>query len=92
MATFRQQIATNVLRVTRFRDLMKQVRAYRPNDDLDLIKKAYDFSLRYHTGQTRASGEPYLVHPLGVAQVLAEMKMDPVARPRAEAWPRRISC
>jgi guanosine-3',5'-bis(diphosphate) 3'-pyrophosphohydrolase len=79
MATFRQQIATNVLRVTRFRDLMKQVRAYRPNDDLDLIKKAYDFSLRYHTGQTRASGEPYLVHPLEVACVLAEIKLDTVA-------------
>jgi GTP pyrophosphokinase len=79
MATFRQQIATNVLRVTRFRDLMKQVRAYRPNDDLDLIKKAYDFSLRCHTGQTRASGEPYLVHPLEVACVLAEIKLDTVA-------------
>ena len=79
MATLRQQFATNVLRVTRFRDLMKQVRAYRPNDDLDLIKKAYEFSLRYHTGQTRASGEPYLVHPLEVACVLAEIKLDTVA-------------
>ncbi|HET7183352.1 MAG TPA: bifunctional (p)ppGpp synthetase/guanosine-3',5'-bis(diphosphate) 3'-pyrophosphohydrolase [Terriglobales bacterium] len=79
MATLRQQLATNVLRVTRFRDLMKQVRAYRPNDDLEVIKKAYDFSLRYHTGQTRASGEPYLVHPLEVACVLAEIKLDTVA-------------
>ncbi len=79
MATLRQQLATNVLRVTRFRDLMKQVRAYRPNDDLELIRRAYDFSLRYHTGQTRASGEPYLVHPLEVACVLAEIKLDTVA-------------
>src|SRR5512141_222288 len=79
MATLRQQLATNVLRVTRFRDLMNQVRAYRPNDDLDLIKKAYEFSLRYHTGQTRASGEPYLIHPLEVACVLAEIKLDPIA-------------
>ncbi|MGZ4824545.1 MAG: RelA/SpoT family protein [Terriglobales bacterium] len=79
MATLRQQLATNVLRVTRFRDLMKQVQAYRPNDDLEVIKKAYDFSLRYHTGQTRASGEPYLVHPLEVACVLAEIKLDTVA-------------
>ncbi len=79
MATLRQQLATNVLRVTRFRDLMKQVRAYRPNDDLEVIRKAYDFSLRYHTGQTRASGEPYLVHPLEVACVLAEIKLDTVA-------------
>src|SRR5437867_13385096 len=79
MATLRHQIATNVLTVTRFRDLLKRVEAYRPNDDLTLIRRAYDFSLRNHTGQSRASGEPYLVHPLEVAHVLAEMKLDPVA-------------
>jgi len=79
MATLRQQIATNVLTVTKFRDLMKRMQANRPTDDLDLVKKAYDYSLHVHSGQTRASGEPYLVHPLEVALVLAEMKMDPVA-------------
>src|SRR5215470_4209363 len=79
MATLRQQIATNVLTVTKFRDLIKGMQAYRPSDDLELVKKAYDYSLRVHAGQTRASGEPYLVHPLEVALVLAEMKMDPVA-------------
>jgi GTP pyrophosphokinase len=79
MATLRQQIATNVLRITRFRDLIKQVEAYRPNDDLTIIRKAYEFSLRHHRGQVRASGEPYLVHPLAVASVLAEIKLDPVA-------------
>jgi GTP diphosphokinase / guanosine-3',5'-bis(diphosphate) 3'-diphosphatase len=79
MATLRQQIATNVLTVTKFRDLMKRMQANRPTDDLELVKKAYDYSLHVHTGQTRASGEPYLVHPLEVALVLAEMKMDPVA-------------
>ena len=79
MAALRQQIATNVLRVTRFRDLLNAVRAYRPNDDLALIRKAYDYSLQYHTGQQRASGEPYLVHPLEVACMLAEIKMDPIA-------------
>src|SRR5450631_1960547 len=79
MATFRQQIATNVLTVTRFRDLLRKIRAYRPNDDLTLVKKAYDFSLRHHQGQTRASGEPYLVHPLEVATVLAEMRLDTTA-------------
>ena len=51
----------------------------RPQDDLSIVKKAYDYSLKHHEGQTRASGEPYLVHPLEVALVLAEMKMDPVA-------------
>jgi GTP diphosphokinase / guanosine-3',5'-bis(diphosphate) 3'-diphosphatase len=79
MATLRQQIATNVLSVTKFRDLMKRMQANRPTDDLEIVKKAYDYSLRVHTGQSRASGEPYLVHPLEVALVLAEMKMDPVA-------------
>ena len=83
MATLRQQIATNVLTVTRFRDLMKTLRANRPNDDLEIIKKAYEYSQRIHAGQSRASGEPYLVHPLEVACVLAEMKMDPVAIPQA---------
>src|SRR5919204_5742422 len=79
MATLRHQIATNVLTVTRFRDLLKTVQAYRPNDDLTIIRRAYDLSLRHHTGQSRASGEPYLVHPLEVAHVLAEMKLDPIA-------------
>ena len=79
MATLRQQIATNVLTVTRFRELMKKLRENRPNDDLDLVKKAYDFSQRHHAGQSRASGEPYLVHPLEVANVLADMQMDPVS-------------
>src|SRR6516164_4394636 len=57
MATFGQQIRTNVLTVTRFRDLLRKIRLYRPNDDLGLVKKAYEFSLHHHQGQKRASGE-----------------------------------
>src|ERR1700757_2942360 len=79
MATLRQQIATTALTLTKFRDLMKRMQEYRPQDDLTIVKKAYDYSLKNHEGQTRASGEPYLVHPLEVALVLAEMKMDPIA-------------
>ncbi|HEY6937927.1 MAG TPA: bifunctional (p)ppGpp synthetase/guanosine-3',5'-bis(diphosphate) 3'-pyrophosphohydrolase, partial [Terriglobales bacterium] len=79
MATLRHQIATNVLTVTRFRELLRRIRSYRPNDDLGLIRRAYNYSLLHHTGQQRASGEPYLVHPLEVACVLAEMKLDPIA-------------
>ncbi|HZQ96379.1 MAG TPA: bifunctional (p)ppGpp synthetase/guanosine-3',5'-bis(diphosphate) 3'-pyrophosphohydrolase [Candidatus Sulfotelmatobacter sp.] len=79
MATLRQQIATTALTLTKFRDLMKRMQENRPQDDLSMVKKAYDFSLKHHEGQSRASGEPYLVHPLEVALVLAEMKMDPVA-------------
>ena len=79
MTTLREQIATNVLSVTKFRELLRRMRENRANDDLELVRKAYEFSQRIHSGQQRASGEPYLVHPLEVALVLAEMKMDPVA-------------
>src|SRR6266566_3017160 len=79
MATLRQQIATTAFTVTKYRDLLKRMEANRPNDDLELVRKAYDYSQRIHSGQTRASGEPYLVHPMEVALVLSEMKLDPVA-------------
>src|SRR6202521_1320250 len=79
MASLRQQIATTALTLTKFRELMKRIQENRPQDDLSIVKKAYDYSLKNHEGQSRASGEPYLVHPLEVALVLAEMKMDPVA-------------
>src|SRR3974377_360775 len=79
MATFGQQIRTTALTVTKFRDLLRKIRAYRPNDDLSIVKKAYDFSPNHPQGQTRASGEPYLVHPLEVAAVLADMKLDTTA-------------
>ncbi len=79
MARLREQIATNVLTLTKFRELMKLMQEHRPADNFDLVQKAYDFSLKHHEGQTRASGEPYLIHPLETALVLAEMKMDPVA-------------
>jgi GTP pyrophosphokinase len=79
MASLREQIATNVLTATRFRELLKIARANRPNDDLDIVKRAYELSLENHSGQQRASGEPYLVHPLEVAILLAEMKLDTTA-------------
>src|SRR5689334_2117863 len=79
MATLRQQLATNVLTLTKFRELMKKLEENRPNDDLEIVRKAYEYSQKYHAGQTRASGEPYLVHPLEVALVLADMKMDPIS-------------
>src|SRR5713226_1265908 len=79
MASLRQQIKTTALTLTKFRELMKRMQENRPQDDLSIVKNAYDFSLKHHEGQSRASGEPYLVHPLEVALVLAEMKMDPAA-------------
>jgi GTP diphosphokinase / guanosine-3',5'-bis(diphosphate) 3'-diphosphatase len=59
--------------------LLTKVAENRPGDDRDIIRKAYQFSLQHHQGQTRASGEPYLVHPLEVALVLADMKLDSTA-------------
>ncbi len=76
--TFRQVLSTNLLTVTRFRELLKKVRQTRPGEDLDLLRRAYDFSARYHRAQVRASGEPFLSHPLEVAHVLADMKLDVV--------------
>jgi GTP pyrophosphokinase len=63
----------------RFEALLQQVRANRPHDDISLIRKAWEFCVSHHEGQTRASGEPYIVHPLEVAEVLAEMKLDATA-------------
>jgi len=63
----------------RFEALLKQVHANRPSEDISLIRKAWEFCVQHHEGQIRASGEPYIVHPLEVAEVLAEMKMDSTA-------------
>ncbi len=63
----------------KFDKLLGLVRANRPGDDLDIIRKAWDFCLEHHAGQKRASGEPFVLHPLEVALVLAEMKLDSTA-------------
>jgi len=63
----------------RFEALLRQVKANRPSDDIALIRKAWEFCVQHHRGQMRASGEPYITHPLEVAEVLAEMKMDSTA-------------
>jgi GTP pyrophosphokinase len=60
----------------RFEALLKHVQANRPTEDISLIRKAWEFCVKHHDGQMRASGEPYIIHPLEVAEVLAEMKMD----------------
>ncbi len=63
----------------RFEGLLRHVQANRPNEDVSLIRKAWDFCVKHHEGQMRASGEPYIIHPLEVAEVLAEMKLDSTA-------------
>src|SRR5687767_5431128 len=63
----------------RFEDLVEKVGAYTSPADVELLRRAYVFSAFEHKGQIRHSGEPYLVHPLEVANILADMKLDVVA-------------
>src|SRR5215475_9007932 len=62
----------------RFEDLLEKVRAYSPDADVELLRRAYVFSAFEHRGQVRHSGEPYLIHPLAVADFLADIKLDAV--------------
>jgi GTP pyrophosphokinase len=57
-------------------DLLNLIRGFVPSADLDLVKRAYEFSEKAHVGQIRRSGEPYISHPLGVAAILAELQLD----------------
>jgi len=63
----------------KFQKLLTTVHENRPGDDLEIIRKAWAFCMQQHEGQKRASGEPYIIHPLEVGQVLAELKMDSTA-------------
>src|SRR5919106_2121241 len=63
----------------RIEEIVEKVAHNHPQADLDLLRRAYFFSAREHKGQTRASGEPYLVHPLEVANILADMRLDEVS-------------
>jgi GTP diphosphokinase / guanosine-3',5'-bis(diphosphate) 3'-diphosphatase len=63
----------------RFEDVIEKVRAYNPEADLEMLRRAYVFSAFEHKGQVRHSGEPYMVHPLEVADFLADLKLDAVA-------------
>ncbi|HMK52261.1 MAG TPA: bifunctional (p)ppGpp synthetase/guanosine-3',5'-bis(diphosphate) 3'-pyrophosphohydrolase [Thermodesulfobacteriota bacterium] len=60
----------------RFNDILERLTAYNPNADTDLLKKAYVFSAKVHVGQVRLSGEPYLNHPLEVAGILTQLRVD----------------
>src|SRR5687768_15998767 len=60
----------------RFEDILDKIEAYKPGFDEELLRRAYIFSAMAHKDQVRHSGEPYLIHPLNVAYILAEMKLD----------------
>ena len=63
----------------RINDILEKVSAYHPSAGLDVIERAYVYSAQVHAGQMRLSGEPYLMHPLEVANILADMKLDAVS-------------
>jgi GTP pyrophosphokinase len=60
----------------RINDLIDKVQSYYPAADANLIRSAYEFSAEVHRGQKRLSGEPYLTHPLAVASIIADLKLD----------------
>ncbi|MDR2166347.1 MAG: bifunctional (p)ppGpp synthetase/guanosine-3',5'-bis(diphosphate) 3'-pyrophosphohydrolase [Clostridiales bacterium] len=59
-----------------FSALIEKMRAYHPSSDFDLVEKAYNLAKQAHEGQTRRSGEPYIIHPLEVADILADLELD----------------
>lgn len=60
----------------RFNDILERLLSYNPHADVELLKKAYVFSAKVHSGQLRLSGEPYLIHPLEVGGILTQLKLD----------------
>src|SRR5437588_3870667 len=62
--------------MTELKTLIEEIPKYQPGADLDVLARAYQFSAASHQGQQRASGEPYLSHPLAVANLLVDFKMD----------------
>jgi len=79
MATQPHPGPSGKLLTAKFQQLLAKVAQNRPSDDLEIIRRAYEFSLLHHGAQLRASGEPFLIHPLEVAIVLADMKLDSTA-------------
>ena len=71
-------VSTAEFRLLRFNDIADRVLEYDPECDLALLQRAYVFSAKVHEGQERLSGEPYLIHPLEVAGILLEMRLDSV--------------
>ena len=59
-----------------YEELIKRIRRYHPSDDISLIQKAYETARNFHKDQKRKSGEPYIIHPICVAIILADMEMD----------------
>ena len=65
--------------MVRLTDIVEKVRSYHPAADVDLINKAYVYSAKAHDGQMRKSGDPYFIHPVSVAHIIADMRLDPAS-------------
>jgi guanosine-3',5'-bis(diphosphate) 3'-pyrophosphohydrolase len=63
-------------RMMRQYDLVERVRSYNPDTNEDLLNRAYVYAMKAHGSQTRASGDPYFSHPLEVAAILTNLKLD----------------
>ncbi len=75
MEPIENSIVSQVVKMT-FEEVIARVRAYAPRSDIELLRRAYAFSSAAHEGQLRQSGEPYLHHPLEVAGILTQLKLD----------------
>src|SRR5271170_1568863 len=75
VAAIRTVPAERVLQ-SRFDSLLEKVRQNRPGEDLTPLQDAFDFAAKQHQSQVRESGEPYLSHPLEVAHILADLRLD----------------
>lgn len=62
--------------MNRLHHVLDNVKSYHPSAQLDMIERAYDFAAKAHEGQTRRSGDPYVTHPLSVAGIISELKLD----------------
>ena len=61
---------------TLYQELIAAIRKYHPSDDISMVEKAYDIAYNAHKDQRRKSGEPYIIHPLCVAIILANLELD----------------
>ncbi len=65
--------------MVRLTDIVDKITSYHPEADVDLINKAYVYAAKMHDGQMRKSGDPYFVHPVSVAHIIADMRLDPAS-------------
>jgi guanosine-3',5'-bis(diphosphate) 3'-pyrophosphohydrolase len=71
-----RDLAVSPVLKARFEELLDRVRENRPGEDVEILRRAFDFAAEQHQSQTRESGDPYLSHPLEVAHILADLRLD----------------